>query len=107
VRFVPPAASSHQRCVEVDVGGWLLGADGGVGELLLLAAPREVGDPLFHSSLNEDDELGRGVPDSAAASGRSCTNSWQSRLRVIGVIDAAHEPARLDAVPPIVTCRVE
>src|SRR6266498_278416 len=56
-----PAAGgeSHQRGVEVDVGGGLLGAGGVAGELVLVAGPGSVGDLLFDAGAQHDGELGR------------------------------------------------
>ena len=64
---------SHERGVEVDVGGVALGAGGVAGELVLVARPGVVGDLVFDAGAQEDGELGGGSFD-AGRPGRSRPN---------------------------------
>ena len=77
VRFVllpaegATGGESHQRGVEVDVGGGAFGAGGVAGELVLVAGPGAVGDLLSDAGVEDDGELGGGAFDAVAELGRT------------------------------------
>jgi hypothetical protein len=70
-RCAAAGCESHERGVEVDVGGGALCAGGVAGELVLVAGPGAVGDLLSDAGVDDDGELGGGAFDAGTELGLS------------------------------------